>query len=629
MSMWQQLYETYNQHITEVGKPISRWEGQNFTLLPVSHSTQMTHITVLITPEGDFHSAENIMQGQGNIVIPCTEDSASRSGISASNFPHPLHDKLSYVAGDFEKYGGVYKKANVYEIYMRNLKEWVESPYGFDKLDAIYTYLKKRRLIEDLLNENILQQDEKGALQWNVKKGYEEPISGIESAVVRFTVRSSRELFKETWWDSQFYISFISYYSQTKEKYNAICFATGGQSDISTKHSNKIRSSGDMTKLISSNDNQDFTFRGRFSNQNEATTISYEVSQKVHNALKWLIQKQGRKLGQRVFLVWGKLETEMPNAIDSTFTLATFFKDVLSEVKIDTNQEGAKAFTDALLGYKSKLPKQNVNILIFDSTTDNKGRLAILYYRSFDQEQYFSRLESWHTEHPWEYVYFDREKKRRTFIGAPSLHDIATMAYGPRANEKLIKATVERLIPCVVDKRNIPGDIRRSLIGRASKPPMNSNKKDLDDWEKTLQIACGMINKKEGMTLALDRDLKNRDYLFGRLLALADCLERKALKKQNENRTTNAIRYMNAFSQKPARTWMTIQSALQPYQAKLGWEAFYLTKLIDEVGSQLDPSDFTNKPLSGMYLLGFYSQRNDVYQKREETNSSNEESVEA
>ncbi|MCE0555228.1 hypothetical protein LQK80_36580 [Bacillus thuringiensis] len=43
-------------------------------------------------------------------MIPCTEDSASRSGTGAYKVPHPLHDKLTYVAGDFGEYGGSKKK---------------------------------------------------------------------------------------------------------------------------------------------------------------------------------------------------------------------------------------------------------------------------------------------------------------------------------------------------------------------------------------------------------------------------------------------------------------------------------------------------------------------------------------
>lgn len=135
------------------------------------------------------------------------------------------------------------------------------------------------------------------------------------------------------------------------------------------------------------------------------------------------------------------------------------------------------------------------------------------------------------------------------------------------------------------------------------------------EWEKTLSIACALINTMEGYQLVLDKENQDRDYLFGRLLAIADVLERNAL-NTSDQRATNARRYMNSFSQHPERTWRTIQGALQPYQARLGEKVWYYNKLIDEVGSKIKIEDFNNRPLSGKYLLGFYSQRHELYQKK-------------
>jgi CRISPR-associated protein Csd1 len=136
------------------------------------------------------------------------------------------------------------------------------------------------------------------------------------------------------------------------------------------------------------------------------------------------------------------------------------------------------------------------------------------------------------------------------------------------------------------------------------------------EWEKTLSIACALVNKfyEQGeMKLALDERNDTRDYLFGRLLAIADVLERSALE---DMRASNAIRYMNSFARYPARTWGIIQSNIQPYQAKLGTRANRYNKLIDEIGARLKSEDFTNQPLGGLYLLGFYSQRHDLYTKK-------------
>jgi CRISPR-associated protein Csd1 len=140
------------------------------------------------------------------------------------------------------------------------------------------------------------------------------------------------------------------------------------------------------------------------------------------------------------------------------------------------------------------------------------------------------------------------------------------------------------------------------------------------EWEKTLSITCSLINKQEGYDLALDKNNLNRDYLFGRLLAVADVLERRAL-NSDEGRATNAIRYMNAFTNNPERTWKIIQTALQPYQVRLGNKGLYLSKIIDDIASKIPFEEFNNKPLSGKYLLGFYSQRYDLYTKKNDNDN--------
>src|SRR5690606_38999353 len=101
MSYLLKLYETYEANRDQVGVIRKAQNGQEYTLLPISHTTQTAHIEVLVTEEGEFHSA-SILGKKGEItLIPCTEDSASRSGTKIA--PYPLHNKLSYVAGDLDK----------------------------------------------------------------------------------------------------------------------------------------------------------------------------------------------------------------------------------------------------------------------------------------------------------------------------------------------------------------------------------------------------------------------------------------------------------------------------------------------------------------------------------------------
>jgi len=624
MSWLLNLYKTYDSNIDHVGEIEKKSNGEEFTLLPISHTTQTAHIEVEITEDGQFHSAFLITDKKEAItLIPCTEESASRTSTKIA--PYPLHDKLSYVAGDFVEYGGRIRKEEPFLFYINQLGSWAKSPYAVPKVKSIYKYLSQKRLIKDLVEAGIVVLDENGKLIEEWDKKYEKLFArkpeifsvangDQTNAFIRFNVYSPNKVLKKVWKDPEMFSSFIRYYQEqlTNKDY---CYVTGKYTPITEKHANKIRYAGDKAKLISSNDNTGFTYRGRFTRSSEAASISYEVSQKAHNALKWLINRQGKIIDNRVFLVWGNEQLDVPDSMDDTYDIYTldFIQSQRNNNKVPyTNQDFAREFTRAIEGYKNNLQTESkINLLVLDSATI--GRMAVLYYRNMDIGLYLNRLINWHTTCAWIHDYKKSITGHRiSFYGAPATKDIALAAYGPNADEKVVKGIMERLLPCIIDGRKIPFDIVRSAFYRATNPAG----KELWEWKKTLSIACALINKEEGYGVALDPEISDRDYLFGRLLAIADVLERRAL-GGDESRETNAMRYMNAFSQHPERTWKTIQDSLLPYQAKLGSKGLYLSKLIDEVASKIRYEDFNNKPLSGKFLLGFYSQRHDLYQKRE------------
>ncbi|QCJ40898.1 type I-C CRISPR-associated protein Cas8c/Csd1 [Bacillus sp. S3] len=626
MSWLLNLYETYESNVDRVGELEKKHNDQEFTLLPISHTTQNAHIEVDITEEGEYHSARVIDKTDFSTLIPCTEGSASRAGAKIA--PYPLHDKLSYVAGDFVAFGGKIKGEEPFSYYLEQLGKWAKSPFATNKVKSIYKYLSKKQLIKDLVEEKILYLDANNHLieTWDKKfealHGDKPAIFGAvaggkESAFVRFNVYSPNKILKKVWKDNEMYESFILFYQDLLGDED-LCYVTGKKKPSTDKHANKIRNAADKAKLISANDTSGFTFRGRFNKSNEVASISYEVSQKAHNALKWLINRQGKTIDQRVFLVWGNDELSIPDPIEDTFSINPISVEK-RERKAFTNQEFANEMAKALEGYKNKLStKSNVNIMILDSATT--GRMAVLYYRNIDKEIYLDQLTKWHSTCAWIHRYRkDGQGEHVQFYGAPATKDIAFAAYGTKVNDKVVKGLMERMIPCIIDDKKIPIDIVKSAFHRASNPVSMEKW----EWEKTLSITCALINKKEGYNVALNIENNDRDYLFGRLLAVADVLERRALGSE-ETRSSNAIRYMNSFSKNPARTWKTIQESLQPYQARLGTKARYLSSLIDEVASRIDVDDFNNKPLSGKYLLGFYSQRHDLYQKKGNNNATEE-----
>ena len=108
MSWMEKLYQTYEVAMA-LDLPI---EAGQQPLMPTSHTLQNAHINIVIDGEGLFKRASILEKTQ--IILPATEKSASRSSGEA---PHPLADKLQYVAKDYASFGG--KKRAYFEGYKK------------------------------------------------------------------------------------------------------------------------------------------------------------------------------------------------------------------------------------------------------------------------------------------------------------------------------------------------------------------------------------------------------------------------------------------------------------------------------------------------------------------------------
>jgi CRISPR-associated protein Csd1 len=277
-------------------------------------------------------------------------------------------------------------------------------------------------------------------------------------------------------------------------------------------------------------------------------------------------------------------------------------------------------------GYKAKLgPTEGIVIMGMDSATP--GRMAITFYRELTGSDFLARVLNWHESCAW-WQDFGKNKytqKPLRFIGAPSPKDIALAAHGRRMDDKLRKATVERILPCIIDGSQFPLDIVQSAVSNTCNRIGSENW----EWEKVLGITCSIYkhyHKERRYGMALETGRHTRDYLFGRLLAVADGLEGYALFVAKDKRETSAARLMQRFADHPCSTWRTIELSLVPYKARLGARAVKYLKVIDEVICAFNTEDFINdKPLTGEFLLGYHCQRKDLWPSGEAAEQTNEE----
>lgn len=130
--------------------------------------------------------------------------------------------------------------------------------------------------------------------------------------------------------------------------------------------------------------------------------------------------------------------------------------------------------------------------------------------------------------------------------------------------------------------------------------------------------------------MALDTRRKDRDYLYGRLLAFADYWESKILAERHIDRPTIAVKLMTTFAERPYSTWNVVCSHMAPYlQSIKSARRFEYENGIDEVTDMFQEHQFEdNSALSPLFLLGYSSQRRALRQRFTKSNESVDNSVE-
>jgi CRISPR-associated protein Csd1 len=596
--------------------------------LPLYHIENNAPLIITLDGNGNFLSArllEKSEKSDWQTCMPCTEKSAARtSGAEA----YPFCDKLEYVAGDYGKYANGKNLEEKHTKYLALLEKWAKSEYANQKIKSVFAYVKKESVVADILCVGIpAMQDNKGIEENNV--------------FVKWEVEIPEDDKPRTWRDQEIHQLWIQFYENCYLTNTSFCYISGKESPIAELHPAKIRNAGDSAKIISSNDSANYTFRGRFEKAEQACQIGIEITTQAHNALRWLITKQGTTVGNGLTVVSWCTATDIKPIIMSNslgFGDDDFENDNKEEVVYSTAEDFAHALNNRLRGYYGDVSNSD-KIFVMELNAATPGRMSILLYREFSKSDFCDAQEFWHTHLAWFYSYWKAKKSKdeksqlmRT-ISAPSPIEIAKTAYGEHLNDNVKTMAIQRLLSCILDKTPIPLDIERLCFNNASRLIT------LEEGvrEKTLETACAVIKynlyvrKKEDYNVGLEEDRTTRDYLFGRLLAVADRVESAVLADRGESRESNAVRYMQQFAKYPRSTWKILYvDKLQPYLKHLNQLNPKLRDwyegIIQDISSKFEYDEFdSDEALSGVFLLGYHCQQKDFWRKRNKEQPLNTE----
>ena len=646
MSWMQKLYRTYEsileQGVTDHAEPLT----------PVGYTIQNAHIVIAIDGQGNFQTAR-VMPPKTAILLPATESSENRTSGEA---PHPLADKIQYVAKDYADYGG--EKKAYFDGYLKQLKAWCESPFTHPKVQAVLNYVAKGRVVADLVKAGIFPLDSEGKVlnKWETEGDAPSIFSVLPktkgeiefgSALVCWQVEIAGDVHSQTWTDKTIQQSWADYAASEKAE-KGFCLVQGEETVISTMHPAKLRHTGDKAKLISSNDTAGYTFRGRFATAEEAASVSADVSAKAHSALRWLISRQGIRNGDQVTVAWAISGKPIPSpmkdisseidwdnldlsAVENPdeFSSQTSSEQLSPDWSVNIGHAAAQIIKKKLHGYQAKLKAhEQISLIMLDSATP--GRMALTYYQEFLPADYFTNLDAWIDDFSWYQRYSieqpnakksDKKKTLWAFV-PPSPYSIAEAVYGKSLSDTLKKQLYARLLPVIAGGTSVP--IPEDLMRQSFQAACNPNGCENWEWQRNIGVACALykgwrarhhdLSQRRTYPMSLDTQNRSRDYLYGRLLAVAENTESYALYLAGEKRATTAERYMQRFAEHPFATWRNIELALKPYQERLrnnGKDTG--AQAIGEIMELFATDDFTcDDKLSGEFLLGYHCQKMEI-----------------
>ena len=603
MSWLTSLSETYDNFYG------GEYEQTGVRIVPVGYIEKNVLFTVYLDANGRFRDAER--HKNKSVRMPSSPKAAGRTGGGA--IPYPLFDELRYIAGDLSELLGL-SFEKYFDSYMTSLGEWCGEQDAPSVLGLLYDYLDGRTLASDLKKNGYITDKDSASKssRENLYKGIVE-FKVYDDAKHDYVSISERDDIRDSW-KNRLIDSMGN---------QGLCYADGKMTPIIEKHQKLFGSA----KLISSKCNQrTFQYNGRFCSADDACLIGYETSEKAHNTLRWLINRQGFRKFNLFFVAWSK---ECYDIIQPDNELD--FLGLSPEIRLDTAEAYSNFISARLAGYRKRSPayEPEKRIILMGIETATLGRASINYYEELGGSEYLERIERWYKSCSWRITVRGNDGTRYTAVSTPVLDDIAYAVFGKdtvlsakrsgkeeNSGTKQLRHFCLNMLACIYGGRRVPIGYAMTAYHRVLDPQSfrgRGGNWQRNDWIECMGTALAMLNSadiKEEYNVALNEKETDRSYLYGRLTAIADIIEAKVSRGADGGGMTNAVRLFTAMQQRPATTWQNLEMKLSPYLGKLGAPSrMWYERLIDAVFNLGDNITGSNSPLSPRFIEGYHNQR--------------------
>ncbi len=591
-------------------------------LLPIYHSSLKSNgkniISVSLDKKGNFIKADFLSDGEV-IIYPVTFDSMARSGKDPA--PHPLVDKLSYYVSDINQ--------SQYNSYHNQLNDWIQLCQD-EQVKAYLTIIQKFILQSDFLNLVLHSLFGEEVKQEKLQVTYGKKEIDLSSCFIEFVVDNFIDYSTISVTNYKaLHEDYIKYVEILKGQM-VVCNISGRKEPLAIKHRGLLGNA----KLISVSNNAEM-YKGRFKEREDVFTVGTKTSEKIHLMLKYLLENDHTNtwLGGAQYLVnWFDddltnesqldITSSIIEEVDEWSTLPSIVTPVRESVPFhigETNQQISDSF---IRGIKKFNDDSNYYVAIINKTSN--GRISLKYYREIATSRLLENLNSWQNDYSWE-----SSRKGGYCLKTPSFAEIIKVTYGVDRecflevdNDSFRSVQYQQLVTSLLDGQGIPLSIVKKLESN-----LKQRYKYPNHWYQVQQVSLAILHKQNGRNFSpmLNHEIQDRDYLFGRLLAIYELLETQRYKidGDSQERVTNAERYWTAYTGQPAKMMNHLENKVKPYEEtlKLNCPGIFnkLNKERREVIELLSPKfmekDF-NQPLDYKFIFGYYAEKKYFYTKQ-------------
>ena len=552
---------------------------------------------IVISKEGKFLRFEDCRTDKTIGRVYLVKKHVSRSSAAVANY---LYDNSAYVLGYSDK-----DDSEKNQLYFNTFVEKVQSildrmPDNSDIRTLMNFYAQGREAIHSEVEQDPLWED----IKKNLSKKY---------SVFSFRIEGDLRILAEK-------KELMQTNEGTKnDNSRGLCMVTGVQGElVDTTTATMIQGSQATAKLVAFQVNSGYDSYGKEKCGN--APISHEAEFAYTTALNTMLRRDSRNkftVGNRTFVFWASSNDKAAEqAEESLFDLLGYSEEKKDNPNAKIEQV-RKVFTAIYSGSLSTSLEDRFYIL---GLAPNSARIAVVYWSETPLRDFAGKI----LRHFDDMEIIDTRKDRKPYMGIKDILSAVTLGgkqseATPNLPESIIKSIFlgtpypyTLLSACIRRIRAESGDGNAARITRIAIIKAFLNRQNVND---------------KRMEIMLDKRNTNQGYLCGRLFAVLDRIQEDA-----NGISSIRERYMNAASSTPSSVFATILNLSSHHLENLsneGKKVFYeklKQEIIDKISSDGFPAHLDLQD-QGRFFVGYYHQRQDLFNKKEENN--NDESVNA